>query len=178
MLRKLVLISLSLVMTAGLTACVAPPPRHRVVYHESDRVYSDREADRYADRDDRRDERGYSGRYCRFCGTVRDVDQVEIRQGTSGGGALLGAIIGGAIGNQFGRGGGRAAATAAGVIGGAAVGNSVEENDARRGSGYAWRFRVELDDGQWATVTQYDNPGFHPGDRVMVQRDHLEYARR
>lgn len=172
MLRKLALISLSLVMTAGLTACVAPPPRQRVVYHESDRTYSDRGSDReYSDQ-------GYSGHYCRFCGTVRDVDQVEIRQGTSGGGALLGAIIGGAIGNQFGRGSGRAAATAAGVIGGAAVGNSVEENDARRGSGYAWRFRVELDDGQWATVTQYDNPGFHPGDRVMVRRDHLEYARR
>ena len=46
-----------------------------------------------------------------------------------------------------------------------------------RASGYAWRFRVELDDGRMATVTQYENPGFHPGDRVMVRRDHLEYMR-
>jgi outer membrane lipoprotein SlyB len=172
--RNLALIALSLAMTAGLSACVPPPPRQRVVYHESDRAYSDRRA--YSDQG--YSDEGYSGRNCRFCGTVRDVDQVEIRQGTSGGGALLGAIIGGAIGNQFGHGGGRAAATAAGVIGGAAVGNSVEENEARRGSGNAWRFRVELDDGQWATVTQYENPGFHPGDRVIVRRDHLEYARR
>jgi outer membrane lipoprotein SlyB len=109
---------------------------------------------------------------------VRDVARVELRQGTSGGGALLGAIIGGAIGNQFGRGGGRAAATAAGVIGGAAVGNSVEEDNARRASGSAWRFGVELDDGRWAQVTQYENPGFHPGDRVLVRGDHLEYVRR
>jgi outer membrane lipoprotein SlyB len=184
MLRICRLIAILMAVTVGLTACVEPPPRHRVVYHESDRTYDRAYAD--ADRPPPPD-RAYADadrppppdeRYCRFCGTVRDVDQVEIRHGTSGGGALLGAIIGGAIGNQFGHGGGRAAATAAGVIGGAAVGNSVEENDARARSGYAWRFRVELDDGQWATVTQYENPGFHPGDRVLIRHDHLEYARR
>jgi outer membrane lipoprotein SlyB len=191
MLRICRLIAILMAVTIGLTACVEPPPRHRVVYHESDRTYDrDRayaDADRPppppdrayldADRPPPPDE-GYADRGCRLCGTVRDVDQVEIRHGTSGGGALLGAIIGGAIGNQFGRGGGRAAATAAGVIGGAAVGNSVEENDARARSGYAWRFHVELDDGHLATVTQYENPGFHPGDRVQIRRDHLEYARR
>ena len=78
-----------------------------------------------------RREQGYSGRYCHRCGTVRDIDQVELRQGNSGGGAVLGAIIGGVIGNQFGRGSGRAAATAVGVVGGAAVGNNVEEGNAR-----------------------------------------------
>jgi outer membrane lipoprotein SlyB len=143
----------------SLEGCVAPPPRQRVVYHEGS------------------DNDGPSGRYCHSCGTVRDVDQVEMRQGNSGGGAVLGAIIGGVIGNQFGRGGGRAAATAAGAVGGAVVGNNVEENNARAASGYAWRFRVELDDGRMATVTQYENPGFHPGDRVVVRRDHLEYMR-
>jgi outer membrane lipoprotein SlyB len=171
MLRICRLIAIAMAMTVGLTACVEPPPRHRVVYHESDRTYDRAYAD--VDRPPPPDDR-----YCRYCGTVRDVDQVEIRHGTSGGGALLGAIIGGAIGNQFGHGGGRAAATAAGVVGGAAVGNSVEENNARARSGYAWRFHVELDDGQWATVTQNENPGFHPGDRVVIRHDHLEYARR
>ncbi|HZP65601.1 MAG TPA: glycine zipper 2TM domain-containing protein [Rudaea sp.] len=146
---------LLLVATMGLGGCVAPPPRERVVYHEG----STQEP---------------SGRSCYHCGTVRDIDQVEIRQGNTGGGAVLGAIIGGVIGNQFGRGSGRAAATAAGVVGGAVVGNSVEENNARAASGYAWRFRVELDDGRWATVTQYQNPGLHPGDRVAIHRDHLE----
>ncbi len=161
MLRNHLLTVLLLATASSITACAAPPPRERVVYHEDS------------------DGGGYSsGRYCHSCGTIRSIDQVEIRQGNSGGGAVLGAIIGGVIGNQFGRGSGRAAATAAGVVGGAVVGNSVEENNARARSGYAWRFRVELDDGRWATVTQYDNPGFHPGDRVFVYRDHIEYLRR
>jgi outer membrane lipoprotein SlyB len=147
-------------MAFGLSACVAPPPRERVVYHEG------------SDRSDN------GPRYCHTCGTVRDIDQVEIRQQNSGGGAVLGAIIGGLIGNQFGHGSGRAAATAAGVVAGAAVGNSAEENDARLRSGYAWRYSVELDDGRWARVTQYDNPGFHPGDRVMIRGQHLEYMPR
>ena len=83
-------------MVFGLSACVAPPPRERVVYHEGG---------------------NQSGpRYCHTCGTVRDIDQVEIRQQSSGGGAVLGAIIGGLIGNQVGRGSGRAAASAAGSI--------------------------------------------------------------
>jgi outer membrane lipoprotein SlyB len=182
MLRKSRFITLMVVVVVGLSACVAPPPRQRVVYRETDRSYDrsydarDREyAERdrdYADRDEDAD------RYCRGCGTVRDVARVEIRQGNSGGGAVLGAVIGGLIGNQFGHGSGRAAATAAGVVGGAAVGNSVEENNARASSGNAWRFRVALDDGHWATVTQYDNPGFHPGDRVVIRGDHIEYARR
>ena len=158
MLMNKTVVATLLVATFALNGCVAPPPRERVVYHES------------SDQD-------HSGRYCHRCGTVRDIDQVEIRQRSSGGGAVLGAIIGGVIGNQFGHGGGRAAATAIGVVGGAAVGNSVEENDARAASGYAWRFRVELDDGRWATITQYENPGVHPGDRVFVRGDHLEALR-
>lgn len=166
------LIVLMLVAVFGLNACVAPPPRERVVYRDQGAPQG---------YDQQRPPQGYdqqpSGRYCHVCGTVRDIDQVQISQQTTGGGAILGAIIGGVIGNQFGRGGGRAAATAAGAVGGAVVGNNVEENNARAASGYAWRFRVELDDGRWATVTQYENPGFHPGDRVLVRRDHLEYMR-
>ena len=144
----------------ALNGCVAPPPRERVVYHEGG------------------DEQGYSGRYCHLCGTVRDIDQVEIRQGNSGGGAILGLIIGGLVGNQFGHGSGRAATTAVGAIAGSAIGNAAEEDNARRASGYAWRFRVQLDDGRWATVTQYDNGGFRPGDRVFVRGDHLEPMQR
>ena len=157
--RGIVILAITAVFALNLSGCVAPPPRERVVYHEGSEQYD-------------------SGRYCHMCGTVRDIDQVELRHGNSGGGAVLGAIIGGLIGNQFGHGSGRAAATAAGVIGGAAVGNSVEESNARAASGYAWRFRVELDDGRWATVTQYENPGFRPGDRVFVRHDHLEHMQR
>jgi len=167
----------------GLSACAPVPPRHRVVYRESDRTSDVRYDDRYDERrsDDRYDERRSDDRYddrrCRLCGTVRDVERVEVRPGNSGGGAVLGAIVGGLIGNQFGHGSGRAAATAAGVVGGAAVGNSVEENNSRGYAGTAWRFHVELDDGHWARVTQAENPGFHAGDRVVIRGDHLEPGR-
>lgn len=149
--------ALLLASRVGLTACVPPPPRQVVVYHESDQ--------------------SSSSRYCQTCGTIRDVARVELQQGTTGGGAVLGAIIGGLIGNQFGGGSGKAAATAVGVVGGAAVGNAVEADSARHASGTAWRYRVELDDGRMATVTQYDNPGFHPGNRVVIRGDHIEALR-
>jgi len=150
--------ALLLATTVGLTACVPPPPRHTVVYHESS-------------------DQGSSSRYCQTCGTIREIARVEIRQGNSGGGAVLGAIIGGLVGNQFGAGSGKAAMTAAGVVGGAVAGNAIEENNAYAASGTAWRYRVQLDDGQMATVTQYDNPGFRPGNRVIIRGDHIEALR-
>ena len=76
------------------------------------------------------------------------------------------------------RGTGRDWIEAAGVVGGAVAGNAIEQNDANLRSGYAWRFSVELDDGRWARVTQYDNPGFRPGDRVIINGQHLDYMRR
>ena len=172
------IIVLMLVALFGLSACVVPPPRERVVDREpAPQGYAQggyREDPRYYESQSGYDERGR----CYTCGTVRRIDQIEIRQQTSGGGAILGAIIGGLVGNQFGRGSGRAAATAVGAVGGAVVGNSVEENNARAASGYAWRYFVELDDGRTATVTQYDNPGYHVGDRVLVRggrgNGHLE----
>lgn len=150
--------AIALIAIFSLSACVAPPPRERVVYRDSG------------------DQSG--PRYCQNCGTVRDIEQVEIRQQSSGGGAILGAIIGGLIGNQFGHGSGRAAATAAGVVAGSAIGDATERDSARLASGYAWRFHVQLDDGRWAQVTQYENPGFRPGDRVMIRGQRLEYMRR
>jgi len=185
--------SLMLIAVAlGTSACVAPPPHQHVVYRETARTYSDApstgsyndappprtysEAPPPRTYSDAPPPREYSDS-CQHCGTVREVARVEVRQGNTGGGAVLGAIIGGLVGNQFGGGSGKAAATAVGVVGGAAVGNSIEENNARAGSGNAWRFRVALDDGHWATVTQYQNPGVHPGDRVQIRGDHIEFLR-
>jgi len=185
---------LLLASTVGLTACVPPPPRQTVVYHESsDQRYADQ---RYAPAEQAYppprseqaypppraetypapSDQGYSNR-CQTCGTIRDVARVDIQQGTTGGGAVLGAIIGGLVGNQFGGGSGKAAATAVGVVGGAAAGNAIEADNARHSSGMAWRYRVQLDDGRMAMVTQYDNPGFHPGNRVVIRGDHIEALR-
>jgi outer membrane lipoprotein SlyB len=154
------LIVLLLVALFGLQACVAPPPRERVVYRDpAPTGYNNRGGD-YNRR---------SNGVCTVCGTIRQIEQVRVDQPVTGGGAVLGAIIGGLIGNQFGRGGGRAVTTMAGVAGGAAVGNAIESNSARAASGYAWRFYVELDDGHEAWVGQYDNPGFRVGDRVVIR---------
>ncbi len=170
MLRNLMLVALVAFAAAGLSACYAPPPRHTVVYHDDYRGPPPDET--YAP-----PPQGENGRYCHTCGTLREIGQVALRAPNTGGGAVLGAIIGGLVGNQFGGGSGKAAATAAGVVGGAVVGNAVEENNAHAAGGYAWRYRVELDDGRWATVTQYENPGFRRGDRVVVRGDHLEWMR-
>jgi outer membrane lipoprotein SlyB len=177
--RNLGFIALLLAMTVGLSACYyPPPPRHTVVYREGapppPANYDSPPPANYGSPPPSSEN---SGRYCHSCGTVRNIDQVHMGHGSSGGGAVLGAIIGGVIGNQFGGGSGKAAATAAGVVGGAVVGNSIEENNARAASGYAWRYRVELDDGRWANVTQVDNPGFHQGDRVAIRGDHIEWLR-
>ena len=167
--------------TVGLTACVPPPPRQTVVYHESsDQRYAPRSDQAYPPPNQAyppRSDEGYSSSRCQTCGTIRDVARVDIQQGTTGGGAVLGAIIGGLVGNQFGGGSGKAAATAVGVVGGAAAGNAIEADNARHASGAAWRYRVQLDDGRMAIVTQYDNPGFHPGNRVVIRGDHIEALR-
>ena len=180
--------------TVGLTACVPPPPRQTVVYHESsDQRYAPRSDEAYPPSNQAyppanaypapnqayppRSDEGYSSSRCQTCGTIRDVARVDIQHGTTGGGAVLGAIIGGLVGNQFGGGSGKAAATAVGVVGGAAAGNAIEADNARHASGSAWRYRVQLDDGRMAMVTQYDNPGFHPGNRVVIRGDHIEALR-
>jgi outer membrane lipoprotein SlyB len=159
----------------GLTGCI-PPQQQRVVYRQGDYGRSQPNMQQPSEQQPP-EQQQETGNYCQSCGRVRGIEQLETRTGNTGGGAFLGAIIGGLIGNQFGGGAGKAAATAAGFLGGAAVGNSVEESNARASSGYVWRFRVELDDGRWATVTQYANPGFRPGDRVFLNHDHIEYAR-
>ncbi len=108
------------------------------------------------------------------CGVVEEVDRVYVRDnGTSGGGAVLGAIIGGVLGNTIGHGDGRRAATVAGAVAGGFAGNAVERNSNDRGGRQAWQFQVRLDDGRWATVTQWDNDDLRPGDRVMIRNDRL-----
>ena len=63
-----------------------------------------------------------------------------------------------------------------GAVAGGFAGNAVESNN--NGRAYnAWRFYVQLDDGRNAAVTQYDNPGFRPGDRVAIRHNHLVMLR-
>jgi len=82
------------------------------------------------------------------------------------GALVVGAVIGGVLGNTVGKGDGRKAATVGGAVAGGVIGNQVgKRND---GGGTAWRIVVRLDDGQYATVTQRENPGVRSGDYVQV----------
>jgi len=122
---------------------------------------------------------GYGDRSvrCQTCGVVQEVQQVYLDGGSGNGGtlgAIIGAVAGGVLGNQVGKGDGRKAATVAGAVAGGVVGNQIgKRND---GSEVAWRIVVRLDDGQYATVTQRENPGVRSGDYVEVRGDHV-YAR-
>jgi outer membrane lipoprotein SlyB len=100
---------------------------------------------------------------CNTCGVVQEVQQVYTQGNSSGGtlGAVIGAVAGGVLGNQVGKGDGRKAATVAGAVAGGVVGNQVGK---RSGS---------LDNGQYATVTQRENPDVRNGDYVQVRGDHV-----
>jgi len=137
------------VATLSLTACYEEPRR---VYRE-DRVV-------------------YSGppRGCQQCGTVEDVEQVYTQRDSSPLGAVIGAVAGGLLGNTIGKGDGRSAATVGGAVAGGFVGNAVGK---RNGDEAAFRVRIRLDDGRWATVTQREDPQLRRGDYVEVRGDRV-----
>jgi outer membrane lipoprotein SlyB len=121
---------------------------------------------------------GYSNR-CLSCGVVQDVQQVYTQGGGNGNGGTLGAVIGavagGVLGSTIGKGDGRTAATVAGAVGGGVIGNQVgKRNDG--GSGTAFRIVIRMDNGQYATVTQAQDPGVRNGDYVSIH-DGLVYRR-
>lgn len=117
------------------------------------------------------------GRVCANCGEVTEVDRVYLRDRTTGLGAVIGAIAGGVLGSTVGGGDGRTAATVVGAVAGGVAGNAIERHGDRGGEP-AWRFGVRLDNGQYATVTQFENPGFRRGDRVVIRNDRLQWSRR
>jgi|SRR5690348_4616984 outer membrane lipoprotein SlyB len=155
---KLILVT---AMTGGLAlaGCTTAPYGNNGNY---DRGYQS-QSNGYGDRNVR----------CQTCGVVQDVQQVRVEGSGNGGtlGAIIGAVAGGVLGNQVGKGDGRKAATVAGAVAGGVVGNQVGK---RHGEGAdAWRIVVRLDNGQYATVTQRENPGIRNGDYVEVRGDHV-----
>jgi outer membrane lipoprotein SlyB len=159
--------ALTAAMTAGLAlaGCATAPYGNNGNY---DRGYKGQQNGGY----------GYNDRNvrCQTCGVVQEVQQVYTDGGGNGGtlGAIIGAVAGGVLGNQVGKGDGRKAATVAGAVAGGVVGNQVGKRSG--GNDVAWRIVVRLDNGQYATVTQRENPGVRNGDYVEVRGDHV-YAR-
>lgn len=125
---------------------------------------------------------GYSNR-CLSCGVVQDVQQVYVQQqsGNSNNGtlgAVIGAVAGGILGSTVGKGNGRTAMTVVGAVGGGVVGNKIgnSSNNNNGGTTTAFRIVVRMDNGQFATVTQAQDPGVRSGDYVSIH-DGLVYRR-
>lgn len=153
-----------LVMSAMLTAGIAVAGCTTAPYGHGDRYHRDYQAQQgqYGSRD--------VG--CQVCGVVQDVQRVSTGGSGNGGtlGAIIGAVAGGVLGNQVGKGDGRKAATVVGAVAGGVVGNQIGKRGDERA---AWRIVVRLDNGQYATVTQREDPGVQNGDYVEVRDGHV-----
>ncbi|HEY4293645.1 glycine zipper 2TM domain-containing protein [Luteibacter sp.] len=147
--RKLGLVAAALA-TLSLTACYEQPRR---VYHDDRVAYSN------------------APRGCSQCGVVDDIEQVYAQKGSSPLGAVIGAVAGGLLGNTIGKGDGRSAATVGGAVAGGVVGNQVGKRNGA--DDVAFRVRIRLDDGRWATVTQHEDPQLRRGDYVEVRGDRV-----
>ena len=114
------------------------------------------------------------GRQCyQGCGYVRDIREVQLGGNSNGAavGTVIGAVVGGLLGHQVGKGNGKTAATVAGAVGGGFAGHAIGE---RSGQGdYGWQVVVQLQDGQYATVTQRNPPQVQVGDYVMIRGDQV-----
>jgi len=114
---------------------------------------------------------------CQNCGVVQQVDQVYVQGGgnSNGGtlGAVIGAVAGGVLGSTIGKGDGRTAATVVGAVGGGVVGNQIGKNSDGGGGGTAWRIVVRMDNGQYATVTQREDPRVPTGAYVSIRAGHV-----
>jgi outer membrane lipoprotein SlyB len=117
---------------------------------------------------------GYRGG-CPSCGVVQNVQQIYVqKQGNGTLGTIIGAVAGGVLGSTIGKGDGRTAATVVGAVAGGAVGNQVGQQGA--GTVPAFQVTIRLDNGQFATVTQANDPGVRPGDYVQINNNQV-YAR-
>lgn len=151
--RKISTSALAVATCVALAACAPVPPKPHYGYNDP-----------------------YAGRSqtCATCGVIEDVARVYVNDNsTTGGGAVLGAIIGGVLGSTVGGGRGRTAATVGGAVAGGFAGNAIERSSGSGSGRPAWQFHVRLDDGRYATVTQWDSGNLRPGDRVMIRDNHL-----
>ncbi|UGB39506.1 glycine zipper 2TM domain-containing protein [Frateuria soli] len=116
---------------------------------------------------------GYGSTRCENCGVVQDVQQVSIEGDNNATlGTVIGAVAGGVLGHQVGGGKGKQAATVAGAVAGGVVGHEVGK---RSGGGQqlGWRVTLRLNNGQYATVTQKEDPGLRVGDYAQIRGDHV-----
>lgn len=98
-------------------------------------------------------------------GRVESIQTVKIAGNDSPGvGTVIGGLVGGLIANQLGSGNGRVLATAAGAGGGALIGYQVDQTRPRE----IYKIRVQLDSGDYQTVSQDSDNDLNVGNRVHI----------
>jgi uncharacterized protein YcfJ len=106
----------------------------------------------------------YAG--CDNCnGTVVDVQTVQQKGESSGGGAVLGGIVGGVIGHQVGSGRGNTVATVAGAAGGAYAGNEIEKN---KNTKTVYVVKLKMEDGSERTFNFSQPTSYRVGDKIRI----------
>jgi len=80
-------------------------------------------------------------------------------------GAVVGGLIGSILVNQLGGGNGKALATLGGAGGGAILGNQLDQNDRVH---EMYRIRVQLDSGDYRTISQDNDTDLSVGNRVHI----------
>jgi outer membrane lipoprotein SlyB len=106
-------------------------------------------------------------------GVVRSIDAIGVAHDQPpGAGAVVGGVIGAVVGRQFGgSSSGKNVGTVAGAVGGAIIGNEIEKNARRDGTGV--RISVALDDGSVRRFDFREPGGLRIGDRVRVEGNQL-----
>ncbi len=108
---------------------------------------------------------------CEGCAIVSEV-KTETRKGKGGAlGVVGGAVVGGVLGHQIGGGTGKTLATIVGAAAGGYAGNEVQKSATKT---TVWLTRVTLKDGSTRTFENASDPGFKPGEMVVVDGDQIK----
>jgi outer membrane lipoprotein SlyB len=102
---------------------------------------------------------------CVDCGTVVDVQTVEQKGESSGGGAILGGVVGGVLGHQVGNGRGNTLATVAGAGAGAYAGNEIEKN---KNKSTTYVVKIKMDDGASRQFNFSQPTSYRIGDKIKI----------
>ena len=104
-------------------------------------------------------------------GRVESIEVQKLPDGDRFGmGSAVGGLIGGLIANQLGSGNGKLVATAAGVGGGVVAGHELEMKNRPQ---EVYRIRVQLDSGDYRTVSQDNDTDLAVGNRVHIDNGHV-----
>lgn len=185
---RFVSVTSSVLVLAGLTACVAvpmdsqgqmssyPASTYPTTQGQYPAQYPSQYPNQYPNQYPAQTQypaQNQQGNYVEY-GRVSNIEVFQTQQQAQGSGlgAILGGVAGAVVGRQIGGGTGRDVATVAGAVGGAVAGNAIEKN---RNSNVtqAYRVTVQLDNGGARAYDVPTNGDLRIGDRVRVQNGQL-----